>query len=104
MTADEVAEVYAASRQKALDVIRANGIMDSAVAEDAVQEAALYFLERLEKDKLPLRQEAKLDRVTPSLFCQVAWRFAQHSVDPKRFAKVGHEFAVGDSCDLAELE
>jgi hypothetical protein len=93
MTNAEVASVYETSRPLALSVLRARGI-PAETAEDAIQEAAAYFLVRA----------ASYARVTPSLFVQVCVQRGLNGVRPEgQRGSRPREVSVGSSLDLAAL-
>lgn len=68
MTPEEFAVVYEQARPRAVEL----------AGEDAVQAAAVYVLERLEHEKLPLHQ-------APKLYPNVSW-FIQLCVGRARHA------------------
>jgi DNA-directed RNA polymerase specialized sigma24 family protein len=88
-------QMYEATRRSA--VKNAKTVCGSrAVAEDAVQEAAIYFLDRLDR----------YEYITPGLFINIACRRAKNSVDvrPGRGNAVRlHELPTGSSSDLDDF-
>ena len=92
MTREAFELVYQQSHRKAVEVARkVCGARD--VAEDAVQEAAVYFLERLEQTP----------RITSALFIHRACQRAKDRVrrDPRHASATRlHELPVGHAGDL----
>jgi hypothetical protein len=89
MKPSEVAAVYASTRDSAVRVLRSRGIGEDA-AEDAVQDAAKYFIERAKTYK----------RLTPSLFIQKSILLALDGVVRPVHR---YEVPVGTQTDLEEL-
>jgi len=90
MTTDQVAAVYEEAREKAIRILRERNIPRD-VAEDAVQDAVRYFIERAES----------YTRLTPSLFIQKTIGCAIDAVrasGTRRF-----EVATGTTADLADV-
>lgn len=98
MKAEDFAKLYEAYRPKALNVIYRTGFKSASLAEDAVQNAALYFLKRLHS----------YERITEALFCHMAVKRMKDLLDGERGARRGNapnrEVGVGTPIDLADLE
>jgi DNA-directed RNA polymerase specialized sigma24 family protein len=92
MTREAFARIYTTHHRRAVEI--AERITRSrAAAEDAVQAAALYVLERL----------ADYDTITPSLWYQLVAQRARNAVDRRPSRGNGplrHELGVGTSADL----
>jgi hypothetical protein len=99
MTKQEFEKVYESSQQKALTAIYRHGIKDHGIAEDAVQSAAMFFLERLDTHT----------HITTSLFVQRAVQRAKSLLESyygsdRPNAKQRREIGIGGLSDLAEFE
>jgi hypothetical protein len=93
VTSSEFEKVYEQSYQKALDAVYASGIKSKTVAEDAVQNAAVYFLERLDS----------YTQITPSLFIQMVVGRAKNTLRDHNNRVEKFEVAVGTIFDLSEI-
>jgi len=93
MTRDQFAKLFEAYRENARRVVLAKFSGDAALADDAIQDAAVYVLEHL----------ARFKKLTPSYFRQlVVSRALNHLRGDRR--RQARTVSVGDAVDLVRIE
>lgn len=94
MSPKEFEKVYERLREGAVKRAMAVANISRAAAEDAVQNAAIYCLENLER----------FERITDSYFFQLVINRGRHIAESENARAANRERSVGDWFDLARVE